>query len=163
LTPAVAQLLSQLLYNQPELRPSVLRALKTLVDSSVALAKQDAAALERHPALQRPDALTQAVAQRNVDALRAQADSWLAVLFNVFGSVARDARSSVGDVISSWADIASEQVRCLRPCRLRRAVDVPDCSPSRRRTGRFSRFSGRTSPTRRRRAVRRPRAAARRL
>lgn len=41
----------------------------------------------------------------------------MAVLFNVFGSVNRDARGIVGDVISSWASIAGEQVSAtiIRP------------------------------------------------
>lgn len=32
------------------------------------------------------------------------------MLFNVFGSVGRDARGMVGDVISAWASIAGDQV-----------------------------------------------------
>ncbi|KAI0029666.1 NUC173-domain-containing protein [Vararia minispora EC-137] len=109
LTPAFAQLLSQLLYNQPDLRPPVLRALKTLADASVALSKPDPAAIARHPALSRPDAPSQNQARRNVELLQSQADSWLAVLFNVFGSVAREARGAVGEVIGAWAEIAGEQ------------------------------------------------------
>jgi ribosomal RNA-processing protein 12 len=47
----------------------------------------------------------------NIAFLRTQAESWLAVFFNVFSSVGRDARGMVGDVISAWAAIAGEQVR----------------------------------------------------
>lgn len=53
---------------------------------------------------------TQSEAESNVEYLRTQAESWLAVLFNVFGSVSRDGQGMVGDVISSWASVASEQV-----------------------------------------------------
>lgn len=56
------------------------------------------------------DAISADAAAQNLEFLRGQAESWLAVLFNVFGSVSRDARGMVGDVISAWASIAGEQV-----------------------------------------------------
>jgi len=110
LTPAFSQLLSELLYNQPDLRPPVLRALRTLVESNNALASQDKAQLERFPALTRIGIIAPEVAAQNIAFLRTQAESWLAVLFNVFGSVGRDARGMVGDVISAWVSIASDEV-----------------------------------------------------
>jgi len=55
--------------------------------------------------------LTQQEAQENMGVLQSQVESWLAVLFNVYGSVGRDSRGMVGDVINSWASIAGEQVR----------------------------------------------------
>ena len=97
LSPAFSQLLSQLLYSQPELRPSVLKALKVMVDSNVS------------PSL--TGAISSEAATQNIAFLRTQAESWLAVFFNVFGSVGRDGRGMVGDVISAWAAIAGEQVR----------------------------------------------------
>ena len=51
-------------------------------------------------------------AEKNVAFLRTQAESWLAVFFNVFSSVERDGRGVVGDVINSWAAIAGEVVSC---------------------------------------------------
>lgn len=54
-------------------------------------------------------------AQENIEFLRTQVESWLAVLFNVYGSVARDSRTIVGDVINSWMSIASEKVDSLEP------------------------------------------------
>jgi|SRR5882762_181835 len=96
LSPAFSQLLSQLLYSQPELRPSVLKALKVMVDSNVSLSLTDAIS---------PDSAAQ-----NVAFLRTQAESWLAVFFNVFGSVGRDGRGMVGDVIAAWTAIAGERV-----------------------------------------------------
>lgn len=56
------------------------------------------------------ETITSAEAIENVAFLRTQAESWLAVFFNVFGSVSRDGRGMVGDVISTWAAIAGEQV-----------------------------------------------------
>lgn len=52
-------------------------------------------------------------AQENIEFLRTQVESWVAVLFNVYGSVARDSRTMVGDVIDAWMSIASEKVDSL--------------------------------------------------
>lgn len=101
--PSFSQLLSQLLYSQPDLRPAVLRALKAMVDSNVASAT---------PTVDRvasSNTLSPSEAASNIDYLRTQAESWLAVLFNVFASVSRDGQGVVGDVISSWASITGEQ------------------------------------------------------
>ncbi|KAF5380415.1 hypothetical protein D9615_004614 [Tricholomella constricta] len=103
LTPAFSQLLSQLLYGQPELRPAVLKGLKVMVESNVALASP------KDGETPSPDAISPSEASDNVAVLRTQAESWLAVFFNVFGSVGRDSRGMVGDVISAWASIAGEQ------------------------------------------------------
>jgi len=56
------------------------------------------------------EGLTQQEAYENLEFLRTQTESWLAVLFNVYGSVARDCRGMIGEVISSWVAIAGEQV-----------------------------------------------------
>ncbi|RDX55210.1 NUC173-domain-containing protein [Lentinus brumalis] len=106
LTTQFSQLLSQLLYNQPELRPAVLRALKIMVDSNVALASEDPEKIAKLPASVRADPISTEEAQANVAFLRTQAESWLAVLFNVFGSVGRDSQGMVGDVVSAWIAIA---------------------------------------------------------
>ncbi|TFK44425.1 armadillo-type protein [Crucibulum laeve] len=100
LSPAFSQLLSQLLYSQPDLRPPILKSLKLMVDSNVALTT----AADESSA----ETLSPQEAADNVAFLRSQTESWLAVLFNVFGSVGRDSRNMVGDVISSWASIAGE-------------------------------------------------------
>lgn len=104
LDPAFSQLLSQLLYGQPELRPAILKALKVMVDANLTVSTataEDITPLER---------LTQQEAHDNLEFLRTQAESWLAVLFNVYGSVGRDFRGMIGEVITSWATIAGEQV-----------------------------------------------------
>ena len=56
------------------------------------------------------EGLTQQEAHENLEFLRTQTESWLAVLFNVYGTVTRDFRSTIGEVISSWVTIAGEQV-----------------------------------------------------
>jgi ribosomal RNA-processing protein 12 len=103
-------MLSQILYTQVELRPFVLRALDVLVDSNVAIASQDSNLLEKLPSAVRADSISQEQAAKNVDFLRSQAESWLAVLFNVFGSVGREARGMVGEVITAWLGIAKDTV-----------------------------------------------------
>ena len=102
--PIFSQLLSQLLYGQPELRPAILKALKVMVDTNLTVST--AIAEDIAPS----EGLTQEEAHENLEFLRSQAESWLAVLFNVYGSVARDFRGMVGEVISSWVAIAGEQV-----------------------------------------------------
>jgi ribosomal RNA-processing protein 12 len=102
-SPAFSQILSQLLYSQPELRPAVLRALKIIVDSNVRLAASN-------PPATSVNSLSPEEAAQNVAFLSSQAESWLAVLFNVFSSVDSDGRSAVGEIISAWAKIAGEEV-----------------------------------------------------
>jgi ribosomal RNA-processing protein 12 len=104
-------MLSQILYTQVELRSFVLRALRVLVDSNVAIASQDPSLLEKHPLVVRMDSISQDQAAKNVDFLRNHAESWLAVLFNVFGSVGREAQGMVGEVITTWLGISGETVR----------------------------------------------------
>ncbi|KAF7315455.1 rRNA processing protein [Mycena indigotica] len=99
-----SSLLSGLLYGQAELRPSVLKALRVIVDSNVAVASG-----ATDPAPTNPSGLSPAQASDNVAYLRTQAESWLAVLFNVFGTMGRDNRAVVGDVISAWAGVAGEK------------------------------------------------------
>lgn len=111
MTTQFSQLLSQLLYSQPELRPSVLKALKVVVDSNVALASGDELQIIKLPEGARAAPISQQLAAENVAYLRTQVESWLAVLFNVFSSVGRDSQGPVGDVISTWVAIADEQVR----------------------------------------------------
>ncbi|GJJ06213.1 hypothetical protein Clacol_000403 [Clathrus columnatus] len=89
-----AQLLSQILYSQPSLRPPILKALKVLVES--------------HSWIE-SDIVTVEDGHRNLDHLRSQAESWFAVLFNVFGSVGQDGKGMVGDVISAWIKIAGDE------------------------------------------------------
>ncbi|KAI8992894.1 NUC173-domain-containing protein [Trametes punicea] len=106
LTPQFSQLLSQLLYSQPDLRPAVLRSLKIMVDSNITLASGEPEKIAKLPETVRADPISEEEAQANVVFLRSQAESWLAVLFNVFGSVGRDNQAMVGDVISAWIAIA---------------------------------------------------------
>ena len=107
LTPAFSQLLSQLLYTQPELRLSVLKGLKSLVESSLAVSQTDPENVTETSAV--GGSITREEAIQNVTFLKTQVESWFAVFFNVFGSVERQSRGFTGDVISVWANIADPQ------------------------------------------------------
>ncbi|KAF9482107.1 NUC173-domain-containing protein [Pholiota conissans] len=98
-----SQLLSQLLYSVPDLRTSILKALKVMIDSNIAIANAEE---EITPS---PSSVNREEAQKNVEFLRTQVESWLAVLFNVYGSVGRDSRGLIGEVITSWASIAGSE------------------------------------------------------
>ena len=101
-------MMSQLLYNQPELRPPVLRALKVIVESNTKRASSEVAS-EKEPG-KIDDGLSEEDIAKNLAFLQSQSESWFAVLFNVFGSVGRDGQGMVGEVISTWASIADEKV-----------------------------------------------------
>lgn len=100
-------MLSQLLYNQPDLRPPVLRALKIVVESNAKPTDVNIADGE-DPHI--GELLSEEEVAKNATFLQSQSESWFAVLFNVFGSVGRDQQGMVGDVINTWASIADEKV-----------------------------------------------------
>ena len=103
--PEFSQLLSQLLYTQVELRSSILKAMKVMVEYNVAKSKPDDAGLTRLPY-----DLTVDEAQENLNFLRSQAESWLSVLFNVYGAANQMSRGMIGDVIAAWLNVAGEVV-----------------------------------------------------
>ncbi|KAG1878300.1 armadillo-type protein [Suillus subluteus] len=107
LTPAFSQLLSQLLYGQPDLRPPVLRGLKALIESNKIIASQVDA--DMGESSRSDNAITPEQASQNLAFLKTQVESWFAIFFNVFGSVDRDNRGMVGDVIGVWAGLAEKQ------------------------------------------------------
>lgn len=81
-----------------------------MVDSNLSLASDDSES-EKSPFISSNiEHISRSAAQENVAFLRMQADSWLAILFNVFGTVERDDRGKIGDVIKVWAAIAKPEV-----------------------------------------------------
>lgn len=78
-----------------------------MVESNVALLTPDASETTKSCI---SESISPENAAQNVTFLRTQTESWLAVFFNVFGSVGRDGRGMVGDVISAWLAIAAEEV-----------------------------------------------------
>ncbi|KAG1904253.1 armadillo-type protein [Suillus fuscotomentosus] len=107
LTPAFSQILSQLLYSQPDLRPPVLRGLKALIESNKTIAAQ--VDTDMGESSGSDNVITPEQASENLTFLKTQVESWFAVFFNVFGSVDRDNRGMVGDVIGVWAGLAEKQ------------------------------------------------------
>lgn len=81
-----------------------------MVDSNVSLASGGGEGEKLSLATSHIEHISQSAAQENVTFLKTQADSWLAVLFNVFGTVERDERGKIGDVIRVWAGIAEPEV-----------------------------------------------------
>lgn len=73
-----------------------------MVDSNVAISESKPTA--------NPSQITPDRARQNLQFLRTQAESWLSVFFNVFGSVGRDSRNTIGDLIASWVSIAGDEV-----------------------------------------------------
>ena len=88
-----------------------------MVDSNVALASEDLEQIGKLPETVRVDAISTEQAQENVAFLRTQAESWLAVLFNVFSSAGRDYQAMVGDAVSAWIAIADPKVSPYGACR----------------------------------------------
>ena len=80
-----------------------------MVESNVSLASERS----ENEKLSHVEHISQSAAQENVAFLKTQADSWLAVLFNVFGTVERDERGKIGDLIKVWAGIAKAEVRSV--------------------------------------------------
>lgn len=80
-----------------------------MVDSNIALSSsKDVDAVSSNP-----NAITASEARSNIEYLQTQAGSWLAVFFNIFGTVGTEGRGMIADVIKCWAGIAGEQVRLL--------------------------------------------------
>jgi ribosomal RNA-processing protein 12 len=97
-----------------------LKALKTVVESNVALMS------DTRPGWATSDTISAAEACQNIDHLKGQAESWFAVLFNVFGSVGQESKGVVGDVISAWAGIAGDSVRSVSACECNRSIQVAE-------------------------------------
>lgn len=105
-----AELLSNLLYSQPELRPDICRGLQTLVESSQELLAVDA---EEHEILMR-SRVTKSSAQSNLDHLASFSGNLLAVLFNVYTQTLPQFRGYILQCINAYLSITKEKVPTLR-------------------------------------------------
>jgi ribosomal RNA-processing protein 12 len=81
-----------------------------MVESNVAYASGDENQLNRLPEAARDIPISRETAIANVAFLRTQVESWLAVLFNVFSSVEKNAQGIVADVVGAWVSIADSKV-----------------------------------------------------
>ncbi|KAH8828256.1 NUC173-domain-containing protein [Flagelloscypha sp. PMI_526] len=99
LTTEFAQLLSNLLYSQVELRPAILKALRLLVEGVLSNIASNTFFCY---CFQKPIG----------PVLESQSESWLAVFFNLYGNLnahnEASTRTLVGEVIIVWASICSE-------------------------------------------------------
>lgn len=96
-----AELISNLLYKQVELRSDVCRALQTLVDSNKAIA-----AIEGDDDLVLQSRVSKAVAQKNLTYLSGFASNMLAVLFNVYSQTLPQYRGYILQCINAYLSIA---------------------------------------------------------
>lgn len=102
-----AELLSNVLYKQTELRVDICRALQNLVESNQAIlsveADEDDLILQRR--------ITKAAAAKNVAHLAGFASNLLAVLFNVYSQTLPHHRGYILQCINAYLSITPEQVR----------------------------------------------------
>ncbi|CAI7678101.1 unnamed protein product [Penicillium manginii] len=100
-----AELLSNVLYKQTELRVEVCRALQNLVESNQAIlsveAEQDDLILQRR--------ITKAAATKNIEHLSGFASNLLAVLFNVYSQTLPHHRGYILQCINAYLSITPEQ------------------------------------------------------
>jgi ribosomal RNA-processing protein 12 len=99
-----AELLSNLLYKQTDLRPDVCKALQTLVDSNKAIV-----AIETDDDLVLQSRVSKAAAQKNLDHLSTLAPNMLAVLFNVYSQTLPQYRGYILQCINSYLSVAATQ------------------------------------------------------
>ena len=95
-----AELLSNLIYKQVDLRSDVCRALQTLVDSNKAIT-----AIEGEDDLILQSRVSKAAAQKNLDHLSAFAGNMLAVLFNVYSQTLPQYRGYILRCINAYLSI----------------------------------------------------------
>lgn len=96
-----AELVSNLLYRQVELRSDVCRALQTLVESNKAVAS-----IETEDDLVLQSRVSKAMAQKNLEFLSGFASNMLAVLFNVYSQTLPQYRGYILQCINAYLSIA---------------------------------------------------------
>jgi len=99
-------LITNLLYNQQSLLPSLLRALSQLVNSTSRLMNSSTEAVE----LRKQFGMDQEDAKANMEHLKSKAKDMVAVLLNVFAQLPRESRGMVGEVIGIWTGIMGDAV-----------------------------------------------------
>ena len=106
LTTPFLSLITNLLYTQTTLLPSLLRSLSLFVTSTQTLLASTTPATE----LRKQFGLDQTSATENMQLLKTLAKDMVSVLLNVFSKLAREQRGMVGDVIGVWVGIMTEKV-----------------------------------------------------
>ncbi|GAB7329999.1 hypothetical protein MBLNU13_g01693t1 [Cladosporium sp. NU13] len=98
-----AELLSNILYQQPQIRTDVCKALQNLVDTNRVIAE-----LEEDGNLIEQGRLTKAEAQSNLDHLAGFAGNMLAVLFNVYSQTLPQNRGNLLQCINAFLSVTPE-------------------------------------------------------
>jgi ribosomal RNA-processing protein 12 len=106
LTRTFAELLANVLYAQPNLRPVILRALQVLVEKNKTLAASTGPA----DSLRASFGLDAAAGKANIVLLAGYAPNLLAVMFNVFGKAGREGGGFVLECIATYLGILSAKV-----------------------------------------------------
>ena len=101
-----AEMISNLLYKQVELRPDVCRALQLLVDSNRAVISSDVPAEK----LMIETRISKAEAQSNIDHLASFAGNLLAVLFNVYSQTLPQFRGYILQCINAYLSVTPKKV-----------------------------------------------------
>lgn len=99
-----AEVLSNLLYQQPQLRTDICKALQDLVDTNKSIAE-----LEGEENLVEQGQVTKDEAKRNLDHLAGLAGNLLAVLFNVYSQTLPHNRGNLLQCINAYLSITPEQ------------------------------------------------------
>jgi ribosomal RNA-processing protein 12 len=99
-------MVSNILYQQVELRPDVCRALQALVDSNKAIL-----ALESHDDLVLQRRVSKADAESNINHLASFTRNLLAVLFNVYSQTLPQYRGFILKCINAYLSITPKEVR----------------------------------------------------
>ncbi|KDN43086.1 NUC173-domain-containing protein [Tilletiaria anomala UBC 951] len=100
-----AELLANVLYSQPALRPSVFRGLQLLIERNTSLASSSAPADDMLTAF----GLAQADGKVHLAHLASMAENLLAVFFNVFSQSPSDSRGYIADAITAYMDVLDKQ------------------------------------------------------
>ncbi|KAL8938702.1 MAG: hypothetical protein Q9211_003079, partial [Gyalolechia sp. 1 TL-2023] len=100
-----AELLSNLLYSQPEIRADICRGLQTLVDSN----RDILAAEANEEEIRFRNRITKSIAQANLELLATFAGNLLAVLFNVYSQTLPQFRGFILQCINAYLSITKEK------------------------------------------------------
>ncbi|KAI6249720.1 Ribosomal RNA-processing protein [Erysiphe necator] len=99
---AFAEIISNLLYTQPELRPDICKALLTLVESN-----KSVSSIEGPDDLLLQRRVTKVAAQRNLNHLSTFASNMLAVLFNVYSQTLPQYRGYILECINAFLSVTN--------------------------------------------------------
>ena len=101
----LAELLANVLYSQPALRPPVFRGLQLLVERNTSLANSSAPDED----MQTSFGLTPGDGKANLKHLASMAENLLAVFFNVFAQSPADSRGYITEAITVYCEVLSKK------------------------------------------------------